>query len=67
MEGISAAWVYPIILLAGALQAWGPPMNSVLRNSLTNPWLASLISAGHLPLGSAMLLPSASSANGRRH
>ena len=44
MEGISAAWLYPIILVAGALQAWGPPMNSVLRNSLTNPWLASLIS-----------------------
>src|ERR1700733_12591061 len=44
MDGISAAWLYPIILVAGALQAWGPPMNSVLRNSLTNPWLASLIS-----------------------
>jgi transporter family-2 protein len=44
MEGISAAWLYPIILVGGALQAWGPPMNSVLRNSLTNLWLASLIS-----------------------
>lgn len=44
MQGISAAWLYPIILIAGALQAWGPPMNGALRNSLTNPWLASLVS-----------------------
>ena len=44
MQGISAAWLYPIILVAGALQPWGPPMNSVLRGSLTNPWLASLVS-----------------------
>jgi transporter family-2 protein len=35
---------HPIILIAGALQAWGPPMNGALRSSLTNPWLASLIS-----------------------
>jgi bacterial/archaeal transporter family-2 protein len=44
MNNISAAWLYPIILVAGALQAWGPPMNGVLKNSLTNPWLASLVS-----------------------
>jgi transporter family-2 protein len=44
MEGISAIWLYPIILAAGALQAWGPPMNGALRNALTNPWLASVIS-----------------------
>jgi hypothetical protein len=24
MQNISAAWLYPIILIAGALQAWGP-------------------------------------------
>jgi bacterial/archaeal transporter family-2 protein len=44
MQNISAAWLYPIILVAGALQAWGPPMNNALRNSLENPWLASLVS-----------------------
>jgi bacterial/archaeal transporter family-2 protein len=44
MQGIGAAWLYPLILVAGALQAWGPPMNAALRNALTNPWLASLVS-----------------------
>ncbi len=44
MQAISAAWLYPIIFIAGALQAWGPPMNGALRNSLTNPWLASIVS-----------------------
>jgi transporter family-2 protein len=44
MQNIGAAWLYLIILIAGALQAWGPPINGALRNSLTNPWLASLVS-----------------------
>jgi transporter family-2 protein len=44
MQNISPAWLYPIILVAGALQAWGPPMNHTLRVSLENPWLASLVS-----------------------
>jgi transporter family-2 protein len=44
MESLSAVWLFPAILIAGALQAWGPPMNGALRNSLHNPWLASLVS-----------------------
>jgi transporter family-2 protein len=41
---MNAVWLYPLILAAGALQAWGPPMNGALRNALTNPWLAGVIS-----------------------
>jgi transporter family-2 protein len=37
-------WLYPLILAAGALQAWGPPMNGALRQALSNAWLASLVS-----------------------
>ena len=44
MQNIGAIWLYPIILIAGALQAWGPPMNGALRKALTNPWLASTVS-----------------------
>ena len=44
MQNISPAWLYPIILIAGALQAWGPPMNGALRGALNNPWLASTVS-----------------------
>jgi bacterial/archaeal transporter family-2 protein len=44
MQGIGAGWLYPIILTAGVLQAWGAPMNAALRTALTNPRLASLVS-----------------------
>ncbi len=44
MDGISSAWLYPIIIVAGVLQAWGPPMNGALRQSLGNPWLSSIVS-----------------------
>src|ERR1700761_3377296 len=44
MDNIRTAWLYPLILAAGALQAWGPPMNAALKKALVNPWLSSLLS-----------------------
>jgi transporter family-2 protein len=43
---VSLIWFYPIIITAGMLQALGPPMNGQLRQSLVNPWLATLVSFG---------------------
>jgi len=44
MHNANTPWIYALIILSGALQAWGPPMNGVLRVGLVNPWLASLVS-----------------------
>ncbi len=44
MREASAVWIYVIIVVSGALQAWGPPMNGALRGALINPWLASVVS-----------------------
>ena len=43
---MSAAYIYPFILAAGAMQAIGVPMNGQVYKSLINPWLASLVSFG---------------------
>jgi transporter family-2 protein len=43
---MNSAWLYPLILVAGAMQALGNSMNAQLRNSLVNPWLASVVSFG---------------------
>jgi transporter family-2 protein len=50
---MNSFWLYPLILGAGAMQAWGPPMNGALRQALTNPWLASLVS--FLPIVALLL------------
>lgn len=36
--------LYPVIVVAGLLQALGPPMNAKLREALINPWFATLVS-----------------------
>ena len=41
---MNAIWFYPLVILAGSLQAMGNSMNAQLRNSLGNPWLASIVS-----------------------
>lgn len=38
------AFLYPLIVIAGVLQALGNSMNAQLNQSLRNPWLASLVS-----------------------
>lgn len=43
---MSLLWIYPFIILGGALQACGAPMNGQLNASLGNSWLASSISFG---------------------
>lgn len=42
----TAFLLYPLIIVAGVLQAFGPPMNGQLRESLVNPWIATLVSFG---------------------
>lgn len=37
-------WIYLLIVAGGILQTCGAPMNGQLYKSLTNPWLASLVS-----------------------
>ena len=46
MTSMSTLWLFPMIFIAGVLQAMGGPMNNVLRVSLINPWLATLVSFG---------------------
>ncbi len=37
-------WVYPLIIIAGVLQAAGNSMNGALRHGMTNPYLAATVS-----------------------
>ena len=36
-------WLYAVIVLAGIVEACGPPMNAALYKHLQNPWLAGLV------------------------
>ena len=40
---MSAALLYPFIIVAGALQALGNSMNAQLRGHLVNPFLAAAV------------------------
>ena len=41
---MNVAILYPIIILAGILQAAGAAMSAQLKTSLANPWLAATVS-----------------------
>ena len=41
---MSAVWMFPFIIIGGALQTCGAAMNGQLNKSLVNPWLASAVS-----------------------
>ena len=41
---MKAFWIFPFIILGGALQTCGAAMNGQLNKHLTNPWLASAVS-----------------------
>ena len=52
---MGSAWLFPLILVAGVLQAMGNSMNGALRNALGNPWLASAVSFGLIVFAMATL------------
>jgi bacterial/archaeal transporter family-2 protein len=41
---MNATWIFPFIILGGALQTCGAAMNGQLNKSLVNPYLASAVS-----------------------
>jgi transporter family-2 protein len=41
---MNASWIYPFIIVGGALQSCGAAMNAQLFQSLGNKWLANVIS-----------------------
>jgi|SRR6185437_4430503 len=43
---MNSFWMYPFIILGGALQTCGAAMNAQLFQSLENKWLASAVSFG---------------------
>jgi transporter family-2 protein len=41
---MNAGWIYPFIILGGALQTCGAAMNAQLVQSVGNRWLANAVS-----------------------
>lgn len=41
---MSTKWIFPFLILGGALQTCGAAMNAQLKHSLVNPYLASTVS-----------------------
>ena len=41
---MNSFWIYPFIIVGGALQTCGAAMNAQLFQSLENKWLASAVS-----------------------
>ncbi len=41
---MKTGWIFPFIIIGGALQTCGATMNGQLHKSLINPWLASAVS-----------------------
>lgn len=41
---MNAVWIYPFIIMGGALQSCGAAMNAQLFQSLENKWLANVVS-----------------------
>jgi hypothetical protein len=40
---MNASWIFPFIVLGGALQTCGAAMNALLFHSLENKWLANAV------------------------
>ena len=58
MQSLNAAWIYPIIVFGGLLQAWGPPMNGALRLDQPLACRSDLVSADRGCARLSSVLPS---------
>ncbi|MBW4039062.1 MAG: DMT family transporter [Acidobacteria bacterium] len=57
---MKTGWIFPFIILGGALQTCGAAMNGQLNKHIVNPWLASAISFALITIffvGAFMIMP----------